>query len=113
MPNTLPSPADDIAVIHHDGSYAIWSLVDSRPITTGMPRAEASEALVKEGLQEHEILEKLENARQHGSSVSGVEYYPFKTASDVIEENCGGAFGEEVPGIQMFNHLLIECAPLP
>lgn len=109
----LTDPREEIAVLHHDGAYAIWSLVDSLPLTTGLPREQASEILTQHGFDEVSVLDTLETSRKHGSSVKSNGYYPFKTASDIIEENRGGAFGEEVPGSQMFRHLLIERLPLP
>ena len=113
MLKEIPDPRDEVAVIHHDGAYALWSLTDQSPLTTGLPREKAQERLKQQGFKEADMLEVLENARQHGSSVPAGGYYPFKTASVVIEENRGGAFGEEVPNTQMFRHLLIQRAPLP
>ena len=109
----LPDPREDIAILHHDGAYALWSIVDNLPLTTGLSREEAGECLIQHGFPEEAMLETLEAARKHGSSVPQEGYFPYKTASHVIEENRGGAFGEEVPGTQMFRHILIERAPLP
>ena len=109
----IAEPIDEVAIIHHDGAYALWSLVDDSPLTTGLSHDDAKTKLVQHGFDETTLLKVLDDARKHGSSVPAPGYYPYKTASDVIEGNRGGAFGEEVPGVQMFRHILIERAPLP
>ncbi len=102
---------ESTAVIHHSGSFCVWSLAQSRPLTTGEDRTSVLGRLRKQGIDEENAERMLRDASIHGSSVPS-EGGGFASASEVIEDNEAGAFGEEIPMDDIFRHLLIDRRPL-
>lgn len=99
------------AVIHHSGVFCIWSLAQARPLGTGEDRASAIRRLKAQGVDDHEADRMVADAATHGSSVASPTG-TFASASEVIEDNEAGAFGEEVPMDDIFRHLLVDRRPL-
>lgn len=102
---------EQTAVIHHSGYFCIWSLAQSRPLTTGGDRASTLARLRAQNLDAESAERMLDDASSHGSSVRSSDG-GYATASEVIEGNEAGAFGEEVPMDDIFRHLLIDRRPL-
>ncbi len=97
------------ALIHHDSTYAVWSLDDKRPYTTGSNRKDAIEVLMTKGVDKKTAGSMAKAAKEWGSSVPHPNNDSrYMSASQLMEGNRAGAFLEEVGLEQLFRHILIE-----
>lgn len=102
----------DLAVIHHKGVYAPWSTDQARPLATGGDAAVVRSFLISRDVTEEDADLMIDNATRHGSSLPRAGSASFATASEVLEDNAAGAFGEEVPIEDIFRYLLIDRKPV-
>jgi hypothetical protein len=101
------------AILHHDGTYVAWSIEEARPLTTGVMRDAAVSRLTSSGVGETEAEELAMEAGKWGSSIPNPRNPQTRmTASETIEGNGAGAFGEEVDIDQLFRHLFIDKKPI-
>lgn len=99
-----------LAAIHHRGRFAAWSVIEARPLTTGTDRAGAMRGLTSKGVHPDAASAMMDLAEIHGSSVPTATGHA--SASEVLEANEAGAFGEEVPMDDVFRFILIDGKPL-
>lgn len=100
-----------VAVIHHSGVFVPWSVDEGRPLTTGSDAEATMTELERRGASPDEARGMVARARLHGSSIVASDGRAI-SASEAMEDNAAGAFGEEVPVEEIFAHLLIHRRPL-
>lgn len=100
-----------VAAIHHSGVFAPWSIDEARPLATGSGPEDVVLLLKQRGVSENEARDMIARARLHGSSATTFDGRPM-SASEAMEDNAAGAFGEEVPVEEIFAHLLVHRRPL-
>jgi hypothetical protein len=100
-----------VAAIHHSGVFVPWSIDEGRPLATGSGPDDVVAELTRRGASEDEARAMVDRARAHGSSITSPDGRPM-SASEAIEDNAAGAFGEEVPVEEIFAHLLLHRRPL-
>lgn len=109
----LNDPKDTtIAVIHYQGVFAPWSTSENRPLATGTGPNPVRSLLMARGFTESEANLALETAVHHGSTEPSRLEGQFMSASELMEDNAAGAFGEDVPVEEIFRYLLIDKRPL-
>lgn len=98
-------------ILHHDGTYVIWSTSSDSPITTGMDRLAMAVLLAERGERTtFQILEAMEAATSYGTSFFKEDETPERdvTALHIVSVNRAGVDGTCIDGEDLHRMLFVE-----
>jgi hypothetical protein len=102
-------------VLHHGGTYVIWSTMTDSPITTGMDRLAMVALLTARGERTtFQIMEAIEAATAYGTSFFKDDDTPERdlTALHVVSVNRAGVDDTCIDGEDLLRMLFIERTDL-